>query len=391
MAATPALLGLAVTVKGDLLACVALALAVGWLLRIKASSSPVLAALLTMGSLGLAAGAKLLVWTSMPLLLLVALASLRRERLTARKWWLFGVASLPVLLTGLSRYIVNLFQFGHFFARTPGEQAVPSLANITGDLWGLFVNLFGHMFGVPDGGVWVLSQGWGITGLVLIVGLVLLPFTPMQRRDRIRVAVAVALLIGLLADFIGLPWLPSGARYFAPWVFIFATFVIARGLSRTPHSLAVAISFSALMVAGWHVFLISRSGEAIPAPGVGIGFEMERGRTGLQRKLAQHPYLLDGVGALNRVGIEQPGKTVLLLNRVNSASYPFFGENSANDVTLTDNAASLVKLASEKPYSLVAVSGPPFPEEESTVWKPLSAAGYQAVVNYEFWRIAARR
>ena len=43
MAATPALLGLAVTVKGDLLACVALALAVGWLLRIKASSSPVLA------------------------------------------------------------------------------------------------------------------------------------------------------------------------------------------------------------------------------------------------------------------------------------------------------------------------------------------------------------
>ena len=142
------------------------------------------------------------------------------------------------------------------------------------------------------------------------------------------------------------------------------------------------------MVAGWHLFMISRSGEAIPAPGVGIGLEMARGRTGLQRKLAQHPYLLDGVGALNRVGIEQPGKSVLLFNRVDSASYPFFGENSANDLTLTDSAASLVRLASQKPYSLVAVSGPPLPEEESKVWKPLSAAGYQAVVNCEFWRIA---
>jgi hypothetical protein len=142
------------------------------------------------------------------------------------------------------------------------------------------------------------------------------------------------------------------------------------------------------MAAGLHVFMISRSGEAIPAPGVGIGLAMARDRTGLQRKVAMHPYLLDGVGGLDRVGIEQSRKSVLLLNRVDGAIYPFFGENSGNDVTLTDGASSLVSLASQKAYSLVVISGPPLPGEESTVWKPLSVAGYEQVVNCEFWRIA---
>jgi hypothetical protein len=388
LAATPALLGLSVTVKGDLLACVALALAVGWLLRIKASSCPALAALLAVGSLGLAAGAKIVVWTSVPLLLLVVAAALRRERLAPRKWLLLGAASLPVFLAGLSRYVVNFFQYGYFSARMPGEAPVPSLAHIPQNLSGLFLNLFGIVFGKPHGQVWVLSQGWGVTGLLLIMCLILLPFGPKRKADRVRVATAVALSAGLLAALIVLPWLPWTARYFAPWIFIFGTFALAAGLRRTPDSIAAAISLGALMAAGLHVFMISRSGEAIPAPGVGIGLAMARDRTGLQRKVAMHPYLLDGVGGLDRVGIEQSRKSVLLLNRVDGAIYPFFGENSGNDVTLTDGASSLVSLASQKAYSLVVISGPPLPGEESTVWKPLSVAGYEQVVNCEFWRIA---
>jgi len=388
LAATPALLGLAVTVKGDLLACVALGLAVGWLLRIGASSSPPLAAVLAVGSLGLAAGAKIVVWTSVPMLLLVVAAALWRERLALRNWLLLGAASLSVFLAGVSRYIVNLFQYGYWFARIPGETPVVSPAHIPQNLLGLFRNIADIAWERPHGQVWVLSLGWGITGIALLVCLILLPFGWKRPASPTSIATCVALFAGFLAALVVLPWLPWTARYFAPWVFLLAAFATAKALKRMPDSVAIAISLSAVIIAGLHVFMISRFGEAIPAPGVAIGLQMARARTGLQRKMALHPYLLDGVGALDRLGIEEDAKSVLLFDEIGGAVYPFFGENSTNDITLTDDASNLVKLVSQKRYSLVVISGPALPTEQASVWKQLAAEGYQEVVNGEFWRIA---
>jgi hypothetical protein len=388
LAATPLLLGLSVTVKGDLLACVALALAVGWLLRIQASSCPALAGFLSVASLGLAAGAKIVVWTSVPLLLLVVAAVLWRKGLTPGRWLLFGAASLAVFLTGVSRYLVNACQYGSFSPRIPGEVPALSLAHVSPNLSGLFLNIIDMVLKSPPGSVWMLNQGWGVTGVVLVVCLVLLPFGLRRSVDWIGVATAVVLSVGFLVTLIVLPWWPWTARYFAPWLFILAAFAIARGLRWMPDSFAMALGLSVVAAAALHLYMITRSGEAIPAPGVGIGMEMARNHTGLQRKLALHPYMLDGVGGLKGVGIERTRKSVLLLNQVDAATYPFWGDNSLNDVTLTDSASKLVSLASGKSYSLVVISGPVLPQGESAVWNALSAAGYQQVVNCIFWRIA---
>ena len=178
LGSAPVMLGLASTVKGDLLACIAFLMVLGWLIKIRQGESPLFAIGMLLLSATLAVGSKISVIPAVMALSVFAVVLIRRSYL--REFWLVPALTKLGLFFGLmvftSRFWVNWVVYGNPLKRVDGEQARFSFTHIIGNLRITADRLFGVWSeSQGEGRMWALAGSMGWAGwLIVIVALLAL-------------------------------------------------------------------------------------------------------------------------------------------------------------------------------------------------------------------------
>jgi hypothetical protein len=393
LACTPNVLGLATTVKGDLLAIGATTAGVGWVCQMRHEDRRA-GFLCAAALLGLASGAKFVLLPAVLLLLAGVAWKYRKDYLPldSRALTWFGVITACLMVSN-ARYLLNWIVFGNPVVRLPGERPAISLATLLGNLEGLLHRIIDPVFlGVtqPEE-VWVLALGMGALGIVCTVGLVLFPQASLRHWKADFLWIVVALVAGVLPVLLSVPWAPWSFRYFAPWIYPPAAIILAR-LSNSAKG-ACQWRFAALLLV--LVFVNVRGvfaghSEAMPAPSVGIGFRTAINMGELERKCAFHPYILSAENGLNKTAIpKQKRLQVLVLHNIATFLQPLFGERPYHDLTMVTSVDELLRKLASCRFDVVVVTGRESPQE-GWFWDQARSKGYTKVTRSEFWRIGER-
>lgn len=400
MATTPCLLGLAMTVKGDLLSVAGMAAAVGFGMRYAESSRAGVrdewTAVFGLAAVGVAAGAKIVTLPTTAVYCAVFLAWIALTHPTARSVRIVA-AGLVALAIGCARYLVNYVQYGDPFTRieSPGAITVQTLA---GNLRGLLTSIFEiFVVGANPPYFWVLSSGLGFLSAGLIVWLSIglgardargAEGSAPGRATRIGAgetwAVGVPLAIGLSAALLAIPWQPWSLRYFAPWLMVGVAWLLAVPLRfLSPRIVRLSVIPWVMVIAANLWLAFGRPGEALPIP-----FSEALARTTQERKYVPFPQF--DTALQETVAGSSGALRILLSNRVNSAVYPFFGENYRNDIELVNTANRLVRRVQSAPYDLVVFSGAPLPDEPQ-LGTFLTRLDYSLTIDNSSWRVYAHK
>ncbi|HHT0592300.1 TPA: hypothetical protein ACTXXA_000905 [Legionella anisa] len=390
LASTPVILGLATTIKGDLLAITCFAIGLGFTLRLldkEDSQNSALNFLFAYASFGLAMGAKIIVLPFVALvisLLFFIVVFLPNKKNN----WLIFLGSVFLFAIANSKYILNYFTFGSFFKHL--ESPYPSFNNIINNLKGIIQSgsdisfLFSLHPGYP-----VLNYGLGFLAIPILLWFIYSLwlskhniYTYKNLQNHRYWIVIFFLGIGFSYLLINLPWYPWCFRYFAPYLLVLVTFIIAlpfhfktRLVFNYYHNKFLVIC-SAIIIMVNSIFTFLQPGELFPVP-----YNKAIKQSEMERKVARHPYLWTILNNnLKELNLEKVhNKNILLFNEIGSAVLPFFGENHQNNIELTDSLSSFKEKASVKKYDLAAIAIRPSTsiEKFATVRLP----GYNRISN----------
>lgn len=387
MMSCPAVMGLAMTVKGDLLAA---GLLVGGLALATAPDGDarwnrVAAVVLLL----FGAGAKISILPVVCLLCVGSLWRLWRTRMTRTHC---GVLLLLGCLS-CSRYLLNMLVFGTPFKRVTTEQSEIGFATLGLNLAAIPAKLLDwHWWDAPLPR-WVLSLGLGACGWIAL-SIVLLSWIPgahfrVENEEALqnsrwfrRNGSSVLLLVsGAFAMMAMIPWQSWSLRYHLGWLLIALVAMVApawRALRSGWSHATIMLLFIAAIVqfkVAW------QQGEMNPT-----SFDRALERDPLERKLAWHPYLL--TPPVREIHDHAPGP-IVILNRLDSAILPFLGANGDNDVQLTATGTEFLAAAKKPEVSIAIISGRPLPEREHLL-QVLAAQGFLIVEQHDFWCITRR-
>lgn len=254
IAATPACLGLAGVIKGDLLAGTALLIAAGWLTTLP--SHPVIGAAMLTASLALAVGSKI---TTVLGALGLAVGSLVIARKAHWPSLIRGAAfGLALTLIILSRNVANFIVYGDPLKRIAGESARPGVDTLLAALD--FVPAMTFRFSVVQPGLpafgWLLAAGMGLT-MFIACGAMILQWASGARPSGTRLLLIVAALAAACATAFLTPTFQWSFRYYLPMLMIVAVALMAAPLSAlriVPRLTLVAGTVLAILVNGSYVF-----------------------------------------------------------------------------------------------------------------------------------------
>ncbi len=380
LSCAPPLLGVSMTVKGDLLCIAAFAISAGWIYRIIRDGAKPLYVLLALGSLGLSFGAKMVVAVSTFCFCLIILSyqlkQIRRKGIRVSSSLFAGMILFGI---GSSRYIVNFFTYGSPFARL--EAASLSGSHFLGNAWGIC-----HSFGEavlngpwPAGTTWHLSMNYGFMGLLIIAYLFtkIVKLTGTEKtsensldlllpsRLRRRLIFIIPLILGFLFLAFSTGWRPWSLRYFIPWIQILLTAALVDLYESISGRGVIFFLTISIVLIPLHMSMVFRSGE-----GMWGTFAEARQRRQIERKLAPWPYLLESIDGNKSqkpfyLEIDRlPPQRILVFNNVDSPTYLFYGEDRQHHVDFVNTKEKLLNGISSGQYDLAAISfviTPPFP------------------------------
>lgn len=274
----PAILGLASTLKGDLLGCVGLLFAAGWLLRLLRGDRSGVNLILLLLAASWALGAKISVL--LPLLVLIIVAGLaQRRNLTAamiglpRSMLLWAGAGLLIFS---SRFWANWFVYGNPLQRVDAEKVVFQPGYVLDNLVLAFARIFPGLIETPANHLsWALSNDMGVAAwflsAALLLWVVLRRFTNATASAKAKPAVMFAmpgllplLLAGIamavLATMFLTPAFNWNFRYFLPGLLLLFIAAGAR-LQELPRWHATPLLIGSLLVVVANVALAVRPGE----------------------------------------------------------------------------------------------------------------------------------
>lgn len=347
---TPALLGLSMVVKGDLLAILALSLGSCCFFPAETGDKNFLdrCALVI---LVFAAGAKVaVVLAALPLAAWVVF-ELWRSR---QRWQDLVPVALFSGISG-SRYILNLFVYHNPVKRVAGEHAIPSCSALLSNIRGIAGRCIDPDFVHWGAGFrWVLGLGLGAVGWLtaglLVFGLL---FGQVRRNPSetrfLRLFLPVMVGSWLIFAYC-VPWLPWAFRYHLPWITMGLIFILASATRALPLVGASSVALLFVAIAPLQTIYTWGRGEELPVP-----FAEARKFSQLGRKLCFHPYIItDELQAMAR---SQP-MTVAVFQQPNSCIFPFFGEDSRHHVCLVDSLDALVETAHKASADAIVIAGP---------------------------------
>src|SRR3569623_157298 len=376
---TPAVLGLASTVKGDLMACTAFVMAFGWLVRIARGDRSALPLGMVILCAALAVGSKASVLIPVIAVLGIAVAlmgktiiSLLRESSRLTK---IGFAAALLIFT--SRFWVNLFVYGDALKRIAVEQAQFSAGHVVGNLsvtadrtLAVWQELQGQ------GQMWALAGSMGASVWLILVEVLVCSFgrggvrrtdaghssSPAataygdvgQRTDGLRplsykwtCTIAFAVVAATLLSMAFLQAMPWSFRYFLPGVLVVLLCASAWAL-RTDGTLGTLLSVTVVFVIAVNVLITARPGEVLPTPQLqALAAEGSRADTPLKRisLVIKGPYQLAAVDAL---GLDTPRPlNILAFNEVDKSLVPLLGSHAQNRIRLVADTSALVELCKQ--------------------------------------------
>ncbi|MGF9693073.1 hypothetical protein AAIH46_09660 [Rhizobium sp. 0TCS1.26] len=378
---SPAVLGLASTTKGDLLAVVGIILAAGFTLKAVRAKEPYFFIAMAVSCAGLAVGSKL---ASAPIsifalaALILTLAKPLRLRPTIGALCV-GIAFAAVFC---SRFFLNLFAYGNALARADGESPEFGIYTFVGNL-GLVVRRLWSGAETPPFDVWALSAGFG-TATLFIAVIIGLNWRDIQKRTAPANLVILVLSLAALTTCAALiPYRPWSFRYLLPAVVIIA---IALATLSTKRSARLAASLS-ILGALINFGSAARPGEIIPPV---AAIKLERHFTSfanaksIERAMMFHPgtYLTYHV---NELCLDKPqGISIATLNSINTFYFPFLGSHAQNRLLLTADLDELVATAAQAKPDLVSVTRGAAEVEANA---DLSRIGYVEYYRNDFDRV----
>src|SRR3569623_3514055 len=312
---TPAVLGLASTVKGDLMACTAFVMAFGWLVRIARGDRSALPLGMVILCAALAVGSKASVLIPVIAVLCISVALLRNtiSSLLRESSRLTKIGFAAALLIFTSRFCVNLFVYGDALKRIAVDQAQFSAGHVVGNLsvkadrtLAVWKELQGQ------GQKWALAGSMGASVWLILVVVLVCSFgrggvrrtdaghssSPAataygdvgQRTDGLRplsykwtCTIAFAVVAATLLSMAFLQAMPRSFRYFLPGVLVVLLCASAWAL-RTDGTLGTLLSVTVVFVIAVNVLITARPGEVLPTPQLqALAAEVSRADTPLKR------------------------------------------------------------------------------------------------------------
>jgi uncharacterized protein YneF (UPF0154 family) len=428
LGSAPAMLGLASTIKGDLLACTAFVMAFGWLIHIKrGGSSPQLAFGMLLLSSALAVGSKISV--VLPVLAIFALATVLIGGSGIRNLWRLKVLTKVGLVAGLlvfsSRFWINWVVYGNPLKRIDAEQARFSFYHMFGNL-----ELAGdRMFGVWEemqgkGLMWALAGSMGLTAWFIAFVSLIAIFVAVRQFNRVLpqhprlssemfvekydnspeklftlsgpevsvkwlTLVGMSILVTTVAAMTLMKAYPWTFRYFAPGIItlllgIGATTIRINTLQRQGGVLVI----SAVLVVVMNFAITSRPGEVLPTPHLrSLVSGIEQASSPLKRisLILNGPYQTAAVEALG-LDSDKP-LNILAFKDLNTSFIPFLGSHAQNKIQTVANGKDLLITSAQRGWDVVAILDP-IQYRDRSLSRALEQQGYLIAVDNATYVIA---
>lgn len=424
LSSAPALLGLASTVKGDLLACVSFLMTVGWLIHIKRGKTSPLALGMLVLSASLSVGSKISVVVPLLVILAFAIPLIKADDL--RK-----IARLPLsiklaLIAGVgmfsSRFWINWVVYANPVKRIDGEQASFSVHHMVTNLALAGERIFNFWDDVRTGEqFWALSANMGTAAWAILIVIFLTVVTVRRRKTgrdtrqptktsapstlsfentlfrgngaQIHLAWLFALCIALFVSTAAIMTLteahPWSFRYFAPGLIglLLAIGAVAlRGeISLRQANLIAAIS---VLVVASNLAITLRQGEIMPTRHLTALVDIVKDtNTPLKRMslLVPGPFQDASVDAL-ALDSDTP-LHILALNAVDCSMLPFLGSHAQNRIQTVADSAQLTNISAHGDWDVIAVIQKAAQRDPSLL-QVLERQGYWVAVDNDEYLIA---
>ncbi|MCW5772529.1 MAG: hypothetical protein KIT16_12885 [Rhodospirillaceae bacterium] len=383
VALCPAVLGVATTVKGDLLAAGAGILALGWVILLRADRSGFTAAALVTCA-ALSAGAHL---TGSIVMVAICLYGvfvagiqpfLRANALTA---------CVPLAAVFLSRYVVNMVVYANPIQRIDGEGPEPGLHTFIENAHLILSRSLQFSMPVSDGHqyAWHIAGGLGLTGLAFVTAASAAVWA--RRRQDIPLLSIVVFALGVSSFAVPHYW--WGFRYFLPGVLGILVLV----LSRSEVGPRWIITGIATVASAFNISYLTWGGELNGNTSFTYALSQQMGmqpveRTflawDLRRKYSEYARLrLDRANSLTFVVFQndrEPGRDIL----------PFIGSKAQHRVILVRSQQDVAAAARLHQPDFVAVAKPGGKAVPKSIRDAIVAAGFIWIVDNPWRSIFAR-
>jgi len=381
---TPAVLGIASTMKGDLMAVAGIVIAFGWIVRAGRDGSR-FALVMAVLSLAFAAGSKIGVIPGVGVCS-IYLALHYRKRLRE-----FFAPRLAVPLVAgsaifIARYIANVFVYHRPFFRVAGEKTSIAFVYLEGNLR-IAAARWMEWWPVDSA---ALCGGLGLVGVCSLVGLGVRAGRPPRSA---WVAILSLLMAALAALFI--PPEPWTFRYLLPFVLPFVIWTISAPVDHRPISAAFAAALS--LAVGMGIYHYFDQGDMSPEPTFAQSVESSLNRTPLMHALYRYETHAPAAGVTELNIDTGPGKTIAICNAIDNAISPFVGSYAQNRLILTDSLAGLAAVVAQRHPDIVVIVKPTRykgtdPVSLITEAQRLSVAsvGYRWIIDNDAYVIARR-
>lgn len=404
---SPAIIGLASTVKGDLLACTAFLISLGYLIKIIwGVKSPLLFGMLVL-SITLAVGSKMSV--VLPSLAIITMATVLIGKSGINFLWRMSYLTKLGLVVGVmifsSRLWINWAVYGNPLIRI--EKAKFSILHMSGNLKLAVDKMFDVVAELQGEGAMMVLAGsmGGVAWFVVIVVFLLLcdtfsrfirityyPQLYTVTPDKIIVdkmtsvkAVFIVLLLIIIISCIAsmtlsdaLPW---AFRYFLPGVMALllgiGTFAI-----RLDKSLAIdnILAIAGVLAVAMNIAITLRPGEVLPVFDFGkMALQLQQTNTPLKRisLLDNRPY---STSEVDNLGLDARPLKILVLNGLGEPLIQFLGSHAQNKIQTVANDKDLIAASSQTGWDVVAITIKKDLREPVLV-QQLMQRGYWAVVD----------
>lgn len=368
---SPALLGMAAAIKGDLLACGALAFAAAIAIRLARERDSLSAFFLPVG-ISMAVGAKLTASVCGAALAIVgAIIVLRNRRLIGA---MAAGCVLSILL--LLRYILNAAVYGSFLMHS--EQAVVGFRTFAENVVGIAKQIVRFHAPSLTGGHynWSLSAGFGYFLCALILVAIMIGLSgPLRRPNADRVVLITLGVAATLALMLFVPLKPWVLRYYLPAILIAAVALIAFPVPRS--SLRVGLAAMALCVIAADTVWFMRGGEAWGGLSFRLGLKAALAATPLQRALMAPADVAENFELGVDLDRRERPLTFTVLQQHASPILRIVGSYGQNRLIFAGDQHQLLALSERhNPDFVVFIVQPGYrPSDQLT--KGLSAAGYE--------------
>lgn len=349
---TPACLGLAATIKGDLLACVGVLLATAWIIEGRNHTRYFAYTIaLPIAALGLAAGAKISSAVTCAVLA-IALFRVLLPLLGSRETWVGLLSGTTLAIVFCARYFINIFVYGDPLNRAADEGVKAGLDSFMGNLAVIADRWFSFFPTLPPFQVWALSGGLGLTGLAVTAYFFLAGIERPASKIAKHQEAATVLALGLSALLLSMALIGPkdwSLRYFLPAIclIVSATFTFATS------SLAQKVSYALPVLAVGNFAMTLQPGEIVPNfPNLNplSNWAAIGSMTSIQRALLFHPGTYH-VFRVEELGLDQdgPGKSVAVLAEINIFLFELVGARAQNHLILTETPLDLKKALLQNP------------------------------------------